>query len=484
LFSTRVKLTAAFVGGLVAVTITLFLSLMTARNAAVFRDIAQYAATQGDLAERVILHAAETGEPLLSADTQAVAPPLHPDITERLNAVPGYVIVVDTIGRALYRSPAVMRLRPDDIATLQEQLGDLPRSGEALIFELESLQEKLLFVSRSIAGAPAGVGRIASGALATRATTIPREYLLNALIIAPFVITLAGAAAFVYFGRTQRQLAQITAEVAAITDGRSLHRRLAASEESTDFADLVATLNAMIGRLETSFGALRRFTADASHELKTPLAVLRADVERAMMTGNQTERMVALEESLQEVRRMTDLVESLLTLARADEGRFDIHREPVELQPLVQEVFETALILGEAQGVAVNLPFTADVVVLADRTRLRQLFLNLVTNAIKYTPAGGKVELGVGRHPDNVTFAVRDTGIGIAAADVPHIFERFWRADRVRSRMSERGGFGLGLSISQWIAQAHGGTLTASSRLGRGSLFTVTLPLPAELQRS
>jgi len=482
--STRTRLTVAFVAGLMVVTFTLFLSLMTARNAAVFRDIAQYAAAQGDLAERVITHAAQAGEPLLGPDSIASIPSMSPAIIDRLDAVPGYIIVVDSLGRSMYRSSEVMRLRTNDMATLQEQLGELPQSGEALIFQLDSLHEKLLFVSRSVSGAPGGVSRIASGAIASRATAIPREYLFNVLIIAPIVILVAGTAAFVYFGRTQRQLMQITTEVAAITDGRSLHRRLALSEESTDFADLVATLNAMIGRLETSFGALRRFTADASHELRTPLAVLRADVERAMMTASQTERMVALEESLQEVRRMTDLVESLLTLARADEGRFDIHREPVDLQPLVQEVFETALILGEAQGVTVNLPFTADVVVLADRTRLRQLFLNLVTNAIKYTPAGGKVELGVGRHPDNVTFAVRDTGIGIAAADVPHIFERFWRADRVRSRMSERGGFGLGLAISQWIAQAHGGTLTASSRLGRGSLFTVTLPLPTELQRS
>jgi signal transduction histidine kinase len=291
----------------------------------------------------------------------------------------------------------------------------------------------------------------------------------------------------VFLGRTQRQLAEITTEVAAITDGRSLHRRLALSEETTDFADLVTTLNEMIGRLETSFGALRRFTADASHELKTPLAVLRADVERAMHDNStQTERMVALEEALQEVRRMTDLVESLLTLARADEGRFDIYREPIELQPLVQEVYETALILGEAQGVTVNLPFTTDVVVLADRTRLRQLFLNLVTNAIKYTPRGGHVDISLTRRPhDEVALSVRDTGIGISASDLSHVFERFWRADRVRSRRIassesswalDRGGFGLGLSIAQWIVQAHGGTLTVQSRLGRGSMFVVTLP--------
>ena len=485
MLSTRVKLTAAFVAGLIAVTITLFLALLAARNNAVYHDIAQYAAAQGDLAARVITDAAQAGDTIMGTKETALIPLLSRKIADRLQSVPGYIVVVDTLGRAVYRSTDVMRLQGTDMNTLQTQLTDLPNSGEALIFSLDSLQEKVLFVSHTLPGTPGGLSRIASGAVATRASTIPREYMLDALIIVPMIIVAAGVGAFLFLGRTQRQLTEITTEVAAITDGRSLHRRLALSEETSDFENLVTTLNAMISRLETSFAGLRRFTADASHELKTPLAVLRADVERAMNeTGSQTERMVALEEALQEVRRMSDLVESLLTLARADEGRFDLHREPVELQPLVQEVYETALILGEAQGVTVNLPFTADVTVMADRTRLRQLFLNLVTNAIKYTPAGGKVELGLGRHPDNVTFAVRDTGIGISAADFPHIFERFWRADRVRSRMSERGGFGLGLAISQWIAQAHGGTLTASSRLGRGSLFTVTLPIAGDGQRS
>jgi signal transduction histidine kinase len=485
MLSTRVKLTLAFVAGLIAVTVTLFVAVLAARSNAVYHDIAQYAAAQGDLAARVITDAAQSGESVMVRSDTAPIPLLNPIIADRLQSIPGYIVVVDTAGRAVYSSSEVTRLQGTDMNTLQTQLADLPRSGEALIFSLDLLQEKVLFVSHSLAGTPGGLGRIASGAIATRASTIPQEYAVDALVIVPLIIAAAGVGAFLFLGRTQRQLTQITTEVAAITDGRSLHRRLALSEETTDFADLVTTLNAMISRLETSFAGLRRFTADASHELKTPLAVLRADVERAMTdTSSQTERMVALEEALHEVRRMSDLVESLLTLARADEGRFDLHREPVELQPLVQEVYETALILGEAQGVTVNLPFTADVVVMGDRTRLRQLFLNLVTNAIKYTPAGGKVELGLGRHPDNVTFAVRDTGIGISAADFPHIFERFWRADRVRSRMSERGGFGLGLAISQWIAQAHGGTLTASSRLGRGSLFTVTLPLGGDGQRS
>ncbi|OYV74277.1 MAG: hypothetical protein B7Z72_00500, partial [Gemmatimonadetes bacterium 21-71-4] len=242
---------------------------------------------------------------------------------------------------------------------------------------------------------------------------------------------------------------------------------------------LAETLNRMIARLQASFGALRRFTADASHELKTPLTVLRADIERAMHPGTpQADRLVALEEAMQEITRMADLVDSLLTLARADEGRFDLHREPIHLEPIVRDVTETATILGEGAGLTVSLPLVEDAMVLGDAARLRQLFLNLVTNAIKYTPRGGKVEMTLSHRNNNaVAFAVRDSGLGISAADLPYVFERFWRADRVRSRASERGGFGLGLAIAQWIVQAHGGTLTVQSRLGRGSVFTVLLPM-------
>jgi len=299
--------------------------------------------------------------------------------------------------------------------------------------------------------------------------------------VAPFILALSVSAAYIIAGRAFRPVDQIINEVEAITDGRSLHRRLPVDDAGDEMARLSSTLNAMIARLETSFGALRRFTADASHELKTPLTVLRADVERAMSTaGSPNDQLVALEEALHETRRMADLVDSLLTLARADEGRFDLHREPVPLEPLVREVFETALILGEDAGLGVSLPIIEPATVLGDRTRLRQLLLNLVTNAIKYTPRGGRVELAMTVRDHVATVAVRDTGIGISAADLPYIFDRFWRADRARSRAAERGGFGLGLAISQYIAQAHGGTLTVHSRLGRGSTFTVTLPVADE----
>jgi len=287
--------------------------------------------------------------------------------------------------------------------------------------------------------------------------------------------------AFLITGRALAPVDEIIREVSALTDGRSLHRRLPQAEGDDELARLSATLNAMIARLEQSFSGLRRFTADASHELKTPLTVLRADIERAMSAGpRSTEGLVALEEALQETARMADLVESLLTLARADEGRFDLHREPVDLVPLVLDVAETAQILGEHAGLRVSVHAPEEVSVLGDPLRLRQLFLNLVTNAVKYTRRGGRVDLTLTPRGESVEFAVSDTGVGIAGADLPYVFDRFWRADRARSRQSDRGGVGLGLSISQWIAHAHGGSITVASRLGRGSTFTVSLPLTTD----
>ncbi|HEX2723192.1 MAG TPA: ATP-binding protein, partial [Gemmatimonadaceae bacterium] len=473
--STRTNLTLAFVAGLVAITGALGLTFWLVRNASVYEDIARYASTEADLAAGVILEAGEGAQPVvIRPDTAVETLAITTRLGAMLNAFPGYLVVIDRRGSVVFESSEVRRLRNEDAALLTEQLTNLPVGGPAGLLSLEGANERLLLVARNLSRAATPLGKVVVGVPTQAATELPREYMIALFIFAPILIIVAGWGAWASLGITSQRIEKITHDVEAISDGRSLHRRLSIENAGQEFERLVATLNAMIERLETSFMGLRRFTADASHELKTPLAVLRADVERAMSESTQSERMVALEEALHETTRMADLVESLLTLARADEGRFDIHREPIELKPLVEDVYETAVILGEGAGVAVNFPFTAEATIMGDRTRLRQLFLNLVTNAIKYTPAGGKVEIGLGLHPDNVTFAVRDTGIGIAAADVPYIFDRFWRADRARSRMSERGGFGLGLAISQWIAQAHGGTLTASSRLGRGSLFTVT----------
>lgn len=487
--STRLRLTLLFAATLAVALAAVSISLWLSRRAYVYRDLSSYAVAQATLAARVIQERAEAGdtlteEPLLGPE--GVSPRvLSIRLWQILDAIPDYLIVVDRDSSVVYMSPALRRLDFEDRTAIANALVEIPDDGPAALLDIDG---GILLVSRSVEGPGTALKRVVAGVHAGGAVETPREYIITVFFLFPLILGAALVAVWVMLGKPFDQLKRISDEVAAITDGRSLHRRLPVDDSRAELSDLVTTLNAMIDRLEQSFLGLRRFTADASHELKTPLAVLRADVERAMSEkSSKAERMVALEEALHETARMADLVETLLTLARADEGRFDLHLEPVALGPLVRDVYETALILGESAEVEVNMPFNADAVVMGDAPRLRQLFLNLVTNAIKYTPAGGRVDIGLGRHPDHVAFVVRDTGIGISAVDLPYVFDRFWRADRVRSRNMARGrdgegggGSGLGLAISQWIAQAHGGTLTVTSRLGKGSLFTVTLPLAPE----
>ena len=307
----------------------------------------------------------------------------------------------------------------------------------------------------------------------------PQRLLSVMLGISPFILLASTLIGYLLVGRTLKPVENIVDEVEAITDGRSLHRRLADPRSGDEFARLSVTLNAMLARLERSFSTLRRFTADASHELKTPLTVLRSGVERAI-THPATPPVVleVLEETLIEVNRMTEMVDSLLMLARADEGRAPLHLEQLDLREILTEVAETANILGEQAGVVVEVAIpTGPMTLAADHSRIRQLFMNLLTNAIKYTPKGGNVWIEASETGGQITVTVRDTGIGIAPGDLPLIFDRFWRADAARSRTGERPGAGLGLAICQWIAEAHGGSIEAQSRPGRGTTFTVKLPV-------
>jgi two-component system OmpR family sensor kinase len=299
------------------------------------------------------------------------------------------------------------------------------------------------------------------------------------ILIAPLIILVSTGIAYVLAGRTMQPVDNIVDEVEAITDGRSLHKRLATPTTKDELSRLITTLNAMLTRLESSFRALRRFTADASHELKTPLTVLRSGIERAITHPQaRPEVLEVLDETLVEVKRMTELVDSLLTLARADEGRAPLHREEVDLRDLMGEIAETAGILGEQASVSVRVVVPNRKRLLSvDRNRIRQLMMNLLTNAIKYTPAGGSVSIEAAVRGDGVVFTVSDTGIGIAPGELPHVFDRFWRADPARSRSGQRSGSGLGLAICKWIAEAHGGSIQVTSKPGKGTTMTVVLPL-------
>lgn len=484
--SIRARLTTAYAASLLAAVGVFATVVYVARNAHAKQELEEAAAQRADLAVRIVRQAYGAGSTPRDSSVFTVGPSLGTRIAATLDAFPEYLTVHDAAGRLLYVSPAAAMLRSatagaeqaqraEDVRAFERALDSLSSTPGPLWLDLRS--DDIVLVSRRDPDPTYRGLYVVAGVSRRASNSAQRELLGTMLIITPFVLAVSIAAALVIGRRAVEPIEQIINEVEAISDGRSLHKRLAVSGADQEVERLAGTLNDMLGRLETSFGGLRRFTADASHELKTPLAVLRADVERAMTApSGTTEQLVALEEALQETTRMADLVDSLLTLARADEGRFDLHREVVDVRALAHEVLETAVILGESGGLKVSMPQDDEATVLGDYLRLRQLFLNLITNAIKYSQKGGEVELTLARRDGQIVFSVRDTGIGIAAVELPFIFDRFWRSDRARSRGAERGGFGLGLAICQWIAQAHGGTLTAQSRLHRGSTFTVTLP--------
>lgn len=515
----RARLTLWYAVALGA-TLALFGAVMWAsRGAAGARELQRYATEEAGaivkLLERVGAPRLDgAAPPLTEIRDPKVGPQLVKQAAGLLDAFPNIFLVIDERGRVVYFSPDARLLVVGEVGALVALGGDLtPRVAAKRIVQRDTSdgpagnyvrflglppREEMLVVRATLPAVTPRDGADSLPPLRQVIVAVPtatarqaeRELLVAMVATAPVLLLASLAIAWWLAGRAVRPLDRMIDEVEAITDGRSLHRRIAVDESTDELARLALTLNAMIGRLETSFAALRRFTADASHELKTPLTVLRANVERAVRSAaDAPDHYEALEEAMQEVARMSSLVDSLLTLARFDEGRFDLHREPVRLEPLVRDVFETATILGGAAGLDLRLDACEPALVLGDPTRLRQLFLNLAINAIKYTPTGGSVAIALRRSEEHVAFSVRDTGIGIAAADLPYIFDRFWRADRARSRRVpsgpiegsaavEKGGFGLGLAISQWITQAHGGTIEVKSRLTRGTTFVVTLPLP------
>ena len=481
----RARLTVAYGFALVGNVIVFSAALFAAHNSRSLqlRQLGQVAVAQADRTNNFLREAAQAGTALTEerpcGDKQCVFATV--EMLKLLDRVPGYYLVYGRSNQQIFSSVGVRQLAKDDRDRIDAEAVTLVPQGEGAVIQVEDklFGGGLLMAARNESALQPNITRVVAGVPTTIIELSPSTLIGTMILVLPVIIFVSIGVSYVIAGNAVEPVEMLINEVEAITDGRSLHRRLPADLGNEELSRLGATLNAMIGRLESSFSGLRRFTADASHELKTPLTVLRADVERAMHPNAAgSEAMQALEEALQETARMSDLVDSLLTLARADEGRFDLHREPVALGPLVRDVLETAVILGEHAGLIVTLSVLEEGMVDGDVRRLRQLFLNLITNAIKYTPKGGKVELSLShRVGGEIAFTVRDTGIGISAADLAHVFDRFWRADRARSRGSERSGFGLGLSISQWIAQAHGGRVTAQSRLSRGSVFTVVLPV-------
>ena len=299
------------------------------------------------------------------------------------------------------------------------------------------------------------------------------EILLVLALGLPVVVALAGAGGYLMARRALAPIDQLAAESRRITADR-LHERLTVRNAQDEIGRLAAVVNETFGRLESSFDQLRRFTADASHELRTPLSVIRGIGELGLReTRTPAEYKEAMGSMLEEVDRLTRLVDTLLQLSRGDAGMLRLSRDVVDLADLAREVAASLNLLAEERRQRLDVAAAASVRVLADRCVLRDAVTNLVDNAIKYSPAGSTIRIHVDGGPERATLTVADEGAGIAPEHRDRIFDRFYRIDEARSR--EMGGAGLGLAIAKWAVEANGGQI-ALEPAGIGSVFRISLP--------
>jgi heavy metal sensor kinase len=306
-----------------------------------------------------------------------------------------------------------------------------------------------------------------------------RELLSGLFLGLPIALLLAGLGGYVLARRALAPIGRITRRAEQITAER-LDERLPVDNPEDEIGQLAQVFNDTLTRLERSFEQLKRFTADASHELRTPLTAIRSVGEVGLQgTGSVSHYRDIIGSMLEEANRLTHLVDTLLTISRADSGQIQLHRTNLSLLNLARESAGILEVLAEEKQQQLVVQGDESVVVSGDRLILRQALMNLVDNAIKYSPAGETVLVAVARDKGGSVIEVIDHGPGIPPEHQSKVFERFYRVDKARSQQS--GGAGLGLSIVQWAVEAHGGRIELFTKEGQGSTFRITLPaVPAE----
>lgn len=302
-----------------------------------------------------------------------------------------------------------------------------------------------------------------------------QRFLVLLVVAIPIALAVSLAGGWFLAGRALRPVDKITLAAQRIAAG-DLSQRLSMPTAHDEIGRLAATFNNMIGRLDTSFRQIRQFTSDASHELRTPLTVMKGETDLVLRRPRLLDDYKSvLESNLEEIDRMTRIVDELLFLSRADMGEVRVESMPVAMESLVEDIHRQAKLLAQDRNIEVLLGTVMPVVVQGDDLRLRELLLNLVENAMKYSHPDGKVEIALLNDGREARLSVTDHGIGIAPADHKKIFQRFFRTDVARGHTKK--GTGLGLAICSWIAELHKGRVEVKSDLGQGSTFTVVLPL-------
>ncbi len=294
----------------------------------------------------------------------------------------------------------------------------------------------------------------------------------------PLLVILASLLGYWLSGRALAPVNQIIESTEQI-GLHNLSKRLEVPKAADELQRLTTTLNAMLERIEGSVKRVRQFTANASHDLRTPLSLIRTHAELALRrTRTETEYRESLARILTVSEETTQLIEALLTLARADAGAAQMHFAVLDLTPVIQKTGQQAAVLAQHKGLSFSSQLSSEAIYLrGDVATLERLLLAILENALKYTPSGGLVRLRSNIVASKAVIEVTDTGVGISSEDLTRIFDRFYRADQARSR--EVPGAGLGLSIARWIAEMHDGRIEVESQVGMGSLFRIVLPVLA-----
>lgn len=281
----------------------------------------------------------------------------------------------------------------------------------------------------------------------------------------------------------QQFVAQLKQDMADRNDDLPPQELSSASASTPDQQQLIDTCNRMNAELTEDLRSARQFAANVTHELRTPLTILRGETELALRSNTDSEQLhQVLESNLEEISRMSFLIEDLLLLSKSDLGEIPLRMEKLDLTGLLMELHHQSRLLAAPKEISVDFDCPEDqIVVEADSLRLRQVLLNLLTNAVKYTPHGGRINIGLKQEQDKASIEIKDTGIGMEAEHIPHIFDRFYRIGKTSNRND--GGSGLGLAIAKWIVDAHRGTIKVTSIPGQGSCFEVTIPCNTKQQK-
>jgi heavy metal sensor kinase len=307
----------------------------------------------------------------------------------------------------------------------------------------------------------------------TQLHTVLRNLGISLLFLLPLTVILTGLSGVFLVQLTLRPVDQMIETIHQIT-AENLKLRLKIPGSKDEIESLAQTFNQMIARLDEAFTTQRQFMEDISHELKTPLSVLKGELEVTLKRIRSTQEYEStLHSSLEEVNGLIGIVENLLTLARFDAKTTTLQEVPLDLNLLLKDAVEAIQVLAIQKNISLQLNSAHTVEIRADKNQLKRLIINILDNAIKYTATGGKISIDLRQQKDSADIEITDTGIGIPEKELPHIFDRFYRVDKSRSSV----GFGLGLSIAQSIAMAHGGKIYARANIPQGTIFTISLPV-------